>query len=83
LTALRDHIRSSGWTGADDDPTPRRIDAYFLRNVQEEGAREQKLVLRRHDQSTLRALLDGAEHPQEVSEAILENYNYFRNCPGR
>jgi uncharacterized protein with ParB-like and HNH nuclease domain len=78
LTALRDHIRDTGWKGGDDDPTPRRIDAYFLKNVQEEGDREQKLVLRRHDQATLRALVDGKQWPQEASERIRENYNYFR-----
>src|SRR6266436_6553167 len=61
LAALRDHIRDSGWIGGDSDPTPKRIDAYFLKNVQEEGDREQKLVLRRHDQATLRALLDRKE----------------------
>ncbi len=79
LIALRDQIRSSGWTGGDDDPTPRRIDAYFLKNVLEEGDREQKLVLRRHDQATLRALIDGRELPPEISERIRDNYNYFRD----
>jgi predicted transport protein len=78
LTALRDHILETGWKGGDDDPTPRRIDAYFLKNVQEEGDREQKLVLRRHDQATLRALVDGKELPQQLSERIRENYDYFR-----
>jgi uncharacterized protein with ParB-like and HNH nuclease domain len=78
LTALRDHILDTGWKGGDDDPTPRRIDAYFLKNVQEEGDREQKLILRRHDQATLRALVDGKELPQALSERIRENYNYFR-----
>src|SRR5271169_6637699 len=68
LAALRDHIRDSGWTGGDDDPTPKRIEAYFLKNVQEEGDREQKLVLRRHDQATLRALLDGKELPPDASD---------------
>ena len=55
LAALRDHIRNTKWTGGDDAPTPKRIDAYFLKNVQEKGDREQKLVLRRHDQATLRS----------------------------
>ena len=79
LIALRDHIRDVGWEGGEDDPTAKRIEAYFLKNVQEEGDREQKLVLRRHDQSTLRALLDGTERPTEASLPILENYNYFRD----
>jgi len=78
LAALRDHIRDIDWTGGEDDPTPKRINAYFLKNVQEEGSREQKLVLRRHDQATLHALLNGKEFPPQASERIRENYNYFR-----
>jgi predicted transport protein len=78
LAALRDHIRETKWTGGEDDPTPRRIEAYFLKNMEEEGEREQKLVLRRHDQATLRALVDGKEPPAVVSERIRENYRYFR-----
>jgi predicted transport protein len=75
LTALRDHIAETGWKG---DPTPSRVDAYFLKNIQEERDREQKLVLRRRDQATLRSLLDRTELPHEFSERIRENYNYFR-----
>ncbi len=33
---------------------------------------------RRHDQKTLRALIDRKEWPEETSEHIRENYNYFR-----
>ncbi len=76
--ALRDHIKDSGWIGGEDDPTAKRIEAYFLKNVQEEGDREQKLVLRRHDQATLRALLDRTGLPHGASERIRENYKYFR-----
>ncbi|WP_316213948.1 DUF262 and DUF1524 domain-containing protein [Bradyrhizobium sp. SZCCHNR2032] len=84
LAALRDHIHETGWTGGENDPTPKRIDAYFLKNVQEEGDREQKLILRRHDQATLRAVIDqkvrnGKGWPQDASEHIKENYNYFRD----
>lgn len=78
LTALRDHIEESGWSGADDGPTAKRVDAYFLKNVQEEGARLHKLVLRRHDQATLQALLDKTELPSEPSDRIRDNYEFFR-----
>jgi hypothetical protein len=47
--------------------------------VQEEGDREQKLVLRRHDLATLRAILDGKEEPMDASEHIRDNYKYFRD----
>jgi predicted transport protein len=78
LAALRDHIREAGWDGGEDGPTAKRIEAYFLKNVQEEGSRQYKLVLRRHDQETLRALLDGGEMPAEASERVRENYEFFR-----
>ena len=78
LTALRDHIQETKWAGTEDGPTAKRVDAYFLKNVQEEGNREQKLVLRRHDQATLCALIERKEFPTEHSERIRENYELFR-----
>jgi predicted transport protein len=78
LTALRDHIRESNWTGGDESPTAARLEAYFLRNMNEEGTRRPKLVLRRHDQETLYALLDSTELPATRSERIVENYEFFR-----
>ncbi len=78
LMALRRHILDSGWEPTnDDDPTPKRIEAYFLKNLQERGDREHKLVLRRHDEATLRALLDEEGPPENASVRILENYEYF------
>jgi hypothetical protein len=79
LTALRDYVQDTGWRGDDDDaPTAKRLDAYFLKNVQEEGSRQHKLVLRRRDQETLQALLDRKESPLAVSERIRDNYEFFR-----
>jgi predicted transport protein len=77
LTALRDYLADTGWKGSADGPTAKRIEAYFLKNVQEEGDRQNKLVLRRHDQSSLRALLDRKDLPEGGSERIRENYEFF------
>jgi uncharacterized protein with ParB-like and HNH nuclease domain len=79
LIALRQHLLDSGWqpTG-EDGPTAKRIEAYFLKNLQEDGDRVYKLVLRRHDQKTLRALLDGTEPVDDVSPRIAENLDFFR-----
>lgn len=30
LAVLRDHIRESGWTGTENGPTAKRVEAYFL-----------------------------------------------------
>ena len=76
--ALRDHIRETGWTG--QEPTAAQIDAYFLTNEHESGDRRYKVALRRHDDATLRALVDGKD-PFELetwSELVVEAYRYFR-----
>lgn len=78
LIALRDHIKDIGWQGSEDGPTPKRIEACFLRNVQEEGDREIKLKLRRHDDETLQALINRDELPAEPSPRIRDNYELFR-----
>jgi len=78
LAALRDHLVETKWKGSENSPTAKRIDSYFLKNVEEEGGRYHKLVLRRHDQETLRAILDFTELPLNPSERIQENYEYFR-----
>ena len=78
LAALRDHILETGWKGSEDGPTAKRVEAYFLKNVEEEGGRRPKLVLRRHDQATLQAILDGEDIPPEPSERIRDNYEWFR-----
>lgn len=78
LAALRDHIAETGWQGSEDGPTVNRLEAYFLKNVQESGARRNKLVLRRHDQATLVSILDRSERPKNASDRIVENYDYFR-----
>ena len=78
LIALRDHIRETGWTG--QEPTAAQIDAYFLTNEHESGDRRYKVALRRHDDATLRALVDGKD-PLEIenrSELVVEAYRYFR-----
>jgi len=80
LVAMRDHIRKNNWQGDPEGPTAKRIDAYFLKNLQEEGGRHHKLVLRRHDQNTLQAIIDDTEYPKDkdASLRILENYIFFR-----
>jgi uncharacterized protein with ParB-like and HNH nuclease domain/predicted transport protein len=78
LAALRDHIREISWQGGEESPTAARIEAYFLKNTNEEGSRRPKLVLRRHDQETLHAILESSDLPAIHSERIVENYEYFR-----
>ena len=55
----------------------KRIEAYFLKNVQEDGDRQYKLVLRRQDQVALRALLDGQAVPPDGSGRIQESFEFF------
>ena len=78
LIALRDHIRETGWVGL--EPTTEQIDAYFLTNEHESGHRRYKVALRRHDDATLRVLVDGknASEVENNSELVVGAYRYFR-----
>ncbi len=83
LTALRDHIYNTDWVGGEDSPTENKIDSYFLLNKLEIGDRRYKLALRRHDDATLRTLVDGV-YPDEanideasISQPVIEAYDWF------
>ena len=85
LIALRDSINESNWQGKAESPTVERINAYYLKNVFENGGRQYKLALRRADDSTLKALVDAEklddldEFGENRSEKILEAYYYFKD----
>ena len=82
MIALRDHIRATQWSGSEDGPTTARVDAYYLKNLQESGRRQYKLILRRRDNDTLQALIGGkspAELDIEYSELLVEAYEFFRS----
>ena len=78
LIALRDHIRETRWAG--DGLSPERIDDEFLKNRYEKGDGRFRLTLRRHDNETLRVLVDGGDlsRANTKSELIVEAYLYFR-----
>ena len=79
MIALRDHIRQIGWVGSNEDsPTPERINAYFIKNMHQTGERQYKLLLRRTDDATLRALVDCTPLPEPHSALILEACEHFR-----
>ena len=80
--SLRDHVLETQWNG--EEPTVGRIDAYFLKNREESGERGYRLALRRRDNETLRALIDGKDVSEidDSSELILDGYTYFRELLG-
>ena len=88
LIALRDSIKERNWTGSDESPNVEKIDAYYLKNVFEQGDRQYKLALRRADNATLKTLIDCEdideldENRSNRSQQILENYQHFKNLLG-
>ena len=85
IAALRDHIVETQWVGTDEGPTKARLTGYYLMNEHEIGDRRYKLVLRGHDQITLRRVVDGRSlNPGEShSERIRAAYSYFRTQLGK
>ena len=78
LTALRDYLKDNPQKET-KDATANRINSYFLKNIEESGDRAHKLVLRRKDNKTLTALLDSKEYPDDESDLITDNYEFFKN----
>ena len=80
LIALRDQIKQAQASDNDGDDvsTPEELDDYYLRNRHGKGDRRHKLHLRRADQDTLHALLDGKVVPENASEQVKENFIFLR-----
>ncbi|MBV6423397.1 MAG: hypothetical protein NAOJABEB_01190 [Steroidobacteraceae bacterium] len=77
LIALRDRLKAR----PDDDeslPSAEEVEDRFLRNRHGRGERRGKLMLRRADNETLTALLDGQALQAGAAEAIRENHAFFQ-----
>lgn len=84
--ALRDHIRDNGLAGQEGLPTAEQVDAYFISNALESGDFRYKLLLRRADDATLRAVVDSknvAEMDGGKSARIAGAYEYFAGMLNR
>ena len=78
LIALRNHIRDTGWQGGEESPTAEKIDAYFLKNTLEQGAKRYKLALRRYDDAMLRRLVDvDASDEANRSPFVWDAFEWF------
>lgn len=79
LTALRDRLKTTPQIVAQSEtlPTSDAINDYYLRNAHAKEERRNKLALRRADQTTLVALLDGVDLPKQQSERIQEKFDFF------
>lgn len=58
--------------------TPEEVDDYYLRNRHGRDNRRHKLHLRRADQDSLIALLEGNPLPANASEKIKENFSFLK-----
>lgn len=78
LIALRDHIKETNWIGGDDSPSVEILDDY-LTNRTQNPTRKHKLALRRADNATLQALINGEElQGQGHSELVVDAYEWFK-----
>ena len=82
LTALRNRMPAGDANTqqtADEGALPTRaeLEDYYLCNAHGKGDRRHKLHLRRADQETLSAILDGKEQCKGASERIRENFAFF------
>ena len=59
------------------DITPRKINNYYLFNIEEEHDLRYKIRLKERDKGTFLSLIDNREYPTLFSEHIVENYKFF------
>jgi predicted transport protein len=60
-----------------DLPSRVELEDYYLCNTHGKGDRRYKLHLRRVDQETLTALIDGKPLPKGASDCIVQNFEFF------
>lgn len=77
LIALRDFIKKHGTKGSTDCPSAEQIDGNYLQNILESDEKKRKLLLRRTDDGTLSALIEGAQPREKSSKRILDAYELF------
>ena len=80
--ALRDHIAETRPQGDDGSPTADDIDRFCIKNSAATNDLKHKLVLRRADNETLRAVMDGKalENTNGVEWSLIdEAYAFFRD----
>ncbi|MFH0938015.1 MAG: DUF262 and DUF1524 domain-containing protein [Planctomycetota bacterium] len=82
LIALRNLIstvdtNNSHTANEDDLPTSPELEDYYLYNRHGKDELRYKLHLRRADQTTIKALIDGSELSGNISERIRENFKFF------
>ena len=61
------------------ETTRKKIESYFLFNNEEEGEDRYKLLLTQGDRETFIRLIEGRELPNDASNRIVENYQYFES----
>ena len=78
MIALRDHLVETQWTG--NGLSVEQIDEFFLKNRFQSGDLRYRLALRRRDNDTLQALVDGKDlaEVRDSSEAVVTAYERFR-----
>ncbi len=64
---------------SDTEITQRRINNYYLLNIEEENDLRHKLILTQNDKATYIRLIENLEPPEAVSSRIVENYKFFED----
>ena len=80
-SALRDHIKENQIQPTGDIPSPEAVDDGYLVNRHGQGNQRYKMALRRSDNETMRALIDGKSLGtlQGMRSALISGaYAYFR-----
>ncbi len=74
LLALMRRLKAEG---LDSPVSAAEVEDYYLRNRYGKGEQNYKMLLTKTDKDTLIALLDGKSVPEDASQRIVENFEFF------
>jgi uncharacterized protein with ParB-like and HNH nuclease domain/predicted transport protein len=79
LTAFRNRIQPNKHQDSEENglPTREELEDYYLRNIHGKVDRRYKLQLRRGDQDSLQAILEGKKLSENGTDNIRENFEFF------
>ncbi|MFA7172719.1 MAG: DUF262 and DUF1524 domain-containing protein [Kiritimatiellia bacterium] len=76
LLALMRRLKKEG---VDKPVSAAEVEDYYLRNRYGKGEQSYKMLLTKTDKLTLMALLDGKKEPEQASQHLIDNFNFFTN----
>ena len=80
MLLLISFMRQLKAVGLEQPVSPAEVEDYYLRNRYGKEEQSYKMLLTKTDKEALIALLDGKQLPEQTSQRIVDNFEFFKQC---